>query len=1231
MFRAAVAAVVFPGALALGTSPALANCTQSVMPVFQCGFAGWFDPPPAAAGAVAAVWWQIGYGNNTINIWGQASGDTEGTGIAPAGVFSGNDSGLAGIVMTGAREVLPQYAAMIPEGALCSNFENAWASPGVDGCSDNPRQAGSSDDDNLLNPYWGAAYGPGADPPYYTLAYQIDYPMAFLLHEGSHRFFALAFVASKARIEPKGADAIENFFDLGEVSNGEPNPVLGRDNVIPWQPVPRPRVDSFESQGEDVLLALSWDNIRLVHDGSLRPSPRVVAGGVGVLDQLAQPGGLCRYQLQTAPASVSNPNPTALAWSNAGPPLECADFGPQVLTSLTVPSGTALRIRTLLGKRPRTAGASLADARLGALGDLGFEATACSSDDCAGSPPVLVVGEVPLNTPPEVAAGSDLAVTLPAAASLQGSVTDDGLPVGSSVSAVWSKVSGPGDVVFADPAAPATTATFSAGGAYVLSLTATDGDLTAEDQLTVVATPANQAPAVDAGPDLAIELPAGAVLDGDVTDDGLPAGGALTARWTMVSGPGVVVFANPHAVDTTAGFSLAGDYVLRLEASDGELSSHDDMAVAVSPQRINEAPIVDAGPDAAAAFGEQILLDGTVTDDGLPLPPRLSIVWTKFSGPGDVHFVTPLSADTLASFTAGGSYVLRLSATDGQLSGSDFATVVVAPPENEPPVVDAGPDQTILLSSLGVLDGTVTDDGLPAPSPAIAWSVDSGPAEVVFFDAGAADTTVQFGAPGEYLLRLTADDGLAIVSDTVVFTVEAPPEGLAFEARVATGPDDAEQKATGSVTVNSTDLEMVLDADVQTVGMRFANLPIPKDALVVRAWLQLTVDEPGADNARLELRAQAADSALAFTTSRNSISSRPLTAAAVLWTPPAWPSPGVAGPGQRSPDLSPLLQEVIARPGWNPGGAIVLVVTGSGKRTAEAFEGDRTKAPLLHVEIAAEVSNQAPEVDAGLDQTIRLPAAALLDATVTDDGLPHPPGATAVSWSRGAGPGVVTFDDPGAVDTGAVFSQPGTYVLRLEAHDGELSALDEVTVVVEGSLSGLTTLDAAVTAGTDDAEERATGSMKVDSGDLELVFDGSNQTIGIRFASLAIPPGAVIRAAWIQFRAGETQSEPTSLAIQAEAADSAPAFTALKFDISARSRTTASTAWAPPPWGLLNEESQPQRTPDLSAVVQEVVGRPGWAEGSSIVFLITGTGHRTAESFEGGAAKAPRLHVEYTP
>jgi hypothetical protein len=63
------------------------------------------------------------------------------------------------------------------------------------------------------------------------------------------------------------------------------------------------------------------------------------------------------------------------------------------------------------------------------------------------------------NDPPTVNAGADQTVVHPNAASLQGTVDDDGLPDGT-LTTTWSKLSGPGTVTFQDAESPQTSATF---------------------------------------------------------------------------------------------------------------------------------------------------------------------------------------------------------------------------------------------------------------------------------------------------------------------------------------------------------------------------------------------------------------------------------------------------------------------------------------------------------------------------------------------------------------------------------------------------------------------------------------------------------------------------------------------------------------------------------------------------------------------------------------------------
>jgi hypothetical protein len=95
-------------------------------------------------------------------------------------------------------------------------------------------------------------------------------------------------------------------------------------------------------------------------------------------------------------------------------------------------------------------------------------------------------------------------------------------------------------------------------------------------------------------------------------------------------------------------------------------------------------------------------------------------------------------------------------------------------------------------------------------------------------------------------------------------------------------------------------------------------------------------------------------------------------------------------------------------------------------------------------------TNSAPVVNAGADSTVTLPATLTIAGTVTDDGLPTPPALT-ISWSKSSGPGTATFNPANAATTTITFSAAGTYILRLTASDGALSAYDEVQVTVSNS------------------------------------------------------------------------------------------------------------------------------------------------------------------------------------
>lgn len=115
----------------------------------------------------------------------------------------------------------------------------------------------------------------------------------------------------------------------------------------------------------------------------------------------------------------------------------------------------------------------------------------------------------------------------------------------------------------------------------------------------------------------------------------------------------------------------------------------------------------------------------------------------------------------------------------------------------------------------------------------------------------------------------------------------------------------------------------------------------------------------------------------------------------------------------------------------------------------------------------------------------------------------------------------------------------------------------------------------------------------------------------------------------MQFTADETNSEVTNVFIQGEAVDHAITFVLVNGNISSRTVTTAGVNWSPPVWGVVKAAGVDQRTPNLSGILQEIVNRSGWASGNSMVIIITGSGERTAESFNGSSGEAPLLHIEF--
>ena len=162
-----------------------------------------------------------------------------------------------------------------------------------------------------------------------------------------------------------------------------------------------------------------------------------------------------------------------------------------------------------------------------------------------------------------------------------------------------------------------------------------------------------------------------------------------------------------------------------------------------------------------------------------------------------------------------------------------------------------------------------------------------------------------------------------------------------------------------------------------------------------------------------------------------------------------------------------------------------------------------------------------------------------------------------------------------------------------------------------------------VTDGSDDGQETV-GVVNLTGPSLN-----ANQTghlSGMRFTNVTIPPGSTITAAALTLNLVSGSYDDPDVTIVGEAADHAAAFSTADDDFSDRPKTTASVTWVAVSLGL-----GAHATPDLSAVVQAIVNRAGWASGNALALFIQGNNSSSALRWSTAeASDGATLAITYT-
>lgn len=131
---------------------------------------------------------------------------------------------------------------------------------------------------------------------------------------------------------------------------------------------------------------------------------------------------------------------------------------------------------------------------------------------------------------------------------------------------------------------------------------------------------------------------------------------------------------------------------------------------------------------------------------------------------------------------------------------------------------------------------------------------------------------------------------------------------------------------------------------------------------------------------------------------------------------------------------------------------------------------------------------------------------------------------------------------------------------------------------------------------------------------------------GLRFRDAGVPRGATILSSFVLMRPALLGMDPAEWTVYGDLSAAGQPFTEDLGGLSSRPRTTSGALWNVSAWMGIGFQLT---SPDLSEVVEEVVGQPEWVPDSAIGLLVSGAGERSASSFDGAAAGAPEFWVFY--
>ncbi len=258
-----------------------------------------------------------------------------------------------------------------------------------------------------------------------------------------------------------------------------------------------------------------------------------------------------------------------------------------------------------------------------------------------------------------------------------------------------------------------------------------------------------------------------------------------------------------------------------------------------------------------------------------------------------------------------------------------------------------------------------------------------------------------------------------------------PASGVVRTIRIPilASDDDASESDLGLVDLTGRTIGIDSTQAMQSFGLRFRGIPIPKDATVVASFIEFAPAALRIDPAAWTIHADLGAPSAPFTTAIGNLSSRARSDLSVAWSLPRWQ--GLYTLNQSTPDLSGIVEEVVHHQDWSKGDPLTFLLSGTGDRVARSFDMTPRLAPRLHVSfdprdavtLAADV-HPAAEVGVAWDGSRQVYVSFYVLASATRRGLEYviegSPTLAPGSWETLAA----------AVDRFFLSPGPGWYNLR---------------------------------------------------------------------------------------------------------------------------------------------------------------------------------------------------------